>query len=313
MQTIEQRAIYVTILGNVGMALLGIGFALYTSSEAILLDAVFSGVNFIIALLSLRVAHLISQLDDERHPFGYSTYEPLLNLGKGTIVTAISLFASFSAIRALLSGGREIAAGPGVWYAAIAAAGCWVLAIVQRRLARRSKSPILELDAKNWFIDGVISGAVALAFVLVIAIERTPFAWFVPYADPSLVLLLVISTISIPLRIIRKNWRQIVLEADEPELQKQVKTVVEAKLSTIPYKRYHIRQGRIGRLVYVQIYIQLDKDTDFQLSQADRVRSQLYSGLQLSIPHLAMDAIFTTEPAWAQMYLSAHSPTDDIS
>ena len=302
MQNIEKRAIHLTILGNVGMALLGISFALYTSSEAILLDALFSGINFIIALLSLRVAHLIGQLDDESHPFGYAIFEPLLNLGKGTLVTAISLFASFSALGALLSGGRAIVAGPALWYAAIAAAGCWVLAIVQRRLAQRSNSPILELDTKNWFIDGVISGAVALAFVVVIAIEQTPLAWFVPYADPTLVLLLVISTISIPLRIIRENWRQIVLGAAEPEFQEQVRAVVEAKLGLIPYQRYHIRQCRIGRLVYVQIYIQLDADIDFQPSQADRVRSQLYAELQQSIPHLAMDAIFTTDPAWAQLY-----------
>ncbi len=78
---LEKRAIHITMLGNVGMALLGITFALFTRSEAILLDGVFSGINFLISLISLRVAHIIRRPDDQYYPFGYAIFEPLLNLG----------------------------------------------------------------------------------------------------------------------------------------------------------------------------------------------------------------------------------------
>ena len=298
MQKSEQRAICLTMLGNISMAVLGISFALYSSSDAILLDAFYSGINFLIALISLRVTHLIRQPDDEYYPFGYAIFEPVLNLGKGLIISGVAAFAFFSAVEVILAGGRQIVAGAALWYAIIAATSCMVLSVVQRRLARNCKSPIVELDAKNWFIDGAISGAVALAFGIVIVLEGTPLAWLNPYADPGLVIAIVLVAISIPLGTVRENWAQIVGRSIEPGLHEQVRKIVEAHLSEFSYESCHFRQGRLGRLVYVQVYILVNKATELTPRQADDVRSQLYLALQDSFPYLAADVIFTADRVW---------------
>ena len=91
--------------------MLGIGFFLVTMSHAIMLDGFFSLIAVAVDLVTIRVAGLVSQSDDQRFQFGYGMFEPLLNLGKGLMIGAICLFALVSSIGALFQGGRPISSG----------------------------------------------------------------------------------------------------------------------------------------------------------------------------------------------------------
>ena len=93
-----------------------------------------------------------------------------------------------AALLAILAGGRPVRGGIAVVYALIAAAGCFAIALIQRRSARRTASPLLAVDTKNWFIDGLVSIAVAVAFLVVVFLRDTGADWFLPYADPAVVL-----------------------------------------------------------------------------------------------------------------------------
>ena len=83
---LERRALIVSIIGALVMAGLGIGFSLYTQSNAILLDGLFSLIGFAFGLVALRVARLVQQPDDTHYQFGYGSFEPLFNLIKGIVI-----------------------------------------------------------------------------------------------------------------------------------------------------------------------------------------------------------------------------------
>ena len=91
--TLEKRGLWLSILGALFMAGLGIGFAILTSSDAVLLDGLFSLVGFVVGLVSLRVATLVRRPDDEFFHFGYAAFEPMLNLTKGLLMAFVTLFA----------------------------------------------------------------------------------------------------------------------------------------------------------------------------------------------------------------------------
>ena len=55
------RALVVSIAGAVLMAGLGVYFAFVAESEAIMLDGVFSGIGFVMASLTLKVAGLVTR------------------------------------------------------------------------------------------------------------------------------------------------------------------------------------------------------------------------------------------------------------
>lgn len=89
----ERQAILFTLAGNLIMAMLGFGFALATDSQAVLLDGAYSMIGFALGLVSLRVLALVMRPDDDRYPFGYVVYEPILNLAKGIMMASVALLA----------------------------------------------------------------------------------------------------------------------------------------------------------------------------------------------------------------------------
>ncbi len=299
---LEERAIKLGMAGTLGMAALGFSFSVLTHSEAILLDGLFSLIGLAITFFSLRVSRLIQQPDDEKYPFGYAMFEPILNLGKGLLMLVICLFALFSAINSILEGGYQVSAGIAIWYALIAATGCMAIAVIQRKLAQKSGSPLLEVDAKSWFIDGLLSGAVALAFIVVIFLQNTPLANLVPYADPTLMIALVLAAGFMPIDIIKKNWYQLLGRTDDINLHSQVFDIVAPVIALESIPNYHLRQVRLGRLVYVQCYLVIspEQEKEFNLMEQDRLRSLLYDKLRAEFPYLATDLIFTADTIWVK-------------
>ena len=299
---IERRALRYTLWGNVAITLFGIIFAVWTRSEAIFLDGLFSGIHLAISLLSLYIARLIQQPGDEDYPFGYAMFEPFLNLGKGLVIVLVALFAMFSAGEALLNGGRSVDVGIALWYALLAAFGCLSMALIQHHFAKQSQSQILELDFKNWLMDGAISGAVALAFGLMLGLQNTAWQWFVPYADPVLVLVMVLLVLPLPLQTVVKNGLQIMGRAPDDEQRDRVNTIVETAFAGVPHEEYTVRQTNMGRLVYVQVYlcVSLSQEERYQAGEIDGLRSQLYDQLHDVFPHLAMDLIVTCDRIWVK-------------
>lgn len=171
----ERSAILITVFGNLSMAGIGLGFALATRSQAILLDGVYSLIGFGLALMGIRVAALVLRPDDEQYPFGYVAYEPILNFTKGLLIGAVSIFALIAAVISLVTGGRDIAEGIAFGYATGAAAGCFLFAFILKRKLRHLDSPLVRTDLHNWLVDGGVSLAVGLAFLLAVQLPRLGF------------------------------------------------------------------------------------------------------------------------------------------
>ena len=299
---IEQQALRYTLWGNTGITVIGVVFALWTRSEAIFLDGLFSGIHLAVSLLSLRISQLIQKPGDDDYPFGYAMFEPFLNMGKGLVIVLVALFALFSAGEALLNGGRSVEAGIALWYALIAAVSCLAMAFVQKRFAQQSQSQILDLDFKNWLLDGAVNTAVAIAFTLIIVLKDTQWSGFIPYADPALVLLLVLIVIPLPLQTVIQNSLQIVGRAPQNEQRDRVEQIVETVFANVPHQDYQLRQMNMGRLVYVQVYlyVSLQQEDSYEPGEVDSVRSRLYEQLHSEFPHLAMDLVVTCDRVWVK-------------
>lgn len=127
-ETAELQALRVSMNGALMMALIGLLFVWITSSEAILLDGVFSSISFIMAILTLKVARLVKRPDDEHFHFGYAHFVPLINVIKSVIMISLCIFAMAAAVGSLLSGGRALQMGAAVVYGAVTAVGCIVIA-----------------------------------------------------------------------------------------------------------------------------------------------------------------------------------------
>lgn len=295
---LEQRGLTFSVIGALGMSALGFAFAAITGSDAVLLDGIFSLIGFAVGLIALRVASIVARPDDERFNFGYAAYEPMLNLVKGLLMIFVSILAGWASVESILNGGTEVRGGAAVVYALVAAAGCLAIAIVQRRLSRRAGSPLLEVDARNWLMDGIMSGAVAVAFGAVVLIEGTDFAWMIPYADPVVVLLLVAFSLPIPFGIIRSNWGQLLGKAPDLLTRDLAQGLVDEALSAWPGLDTRVRLLEQGRFVYLHVYVVTDPATELSVAETDRMREEIARRIDAIEHMVGYDVIFTQDTKW---------------
>ncbi len=298
---IERRSIIITIVASISFGVIGVVISLASRSGAVFLDGLFSLIFAVVGLLTLYVSTLVQRPRDEHYPFGYATFEPMLNLFKGLLIGMALLYAVWSAVRALLTGGQEVAAMGGIIYAAIAVSGGVALAVVLRHLGKLSGSPIVQLDAQNAVIDTLISGAVGVAFVATLIIERSPWSAAAPYADPVIMLAIAAIAAPQPIRTIRRNWGQLMGRAPDRDLQDTIAEIVESVLEEVPHSEMHLRTNEVGRCLHVHLYVIVPEDTDepIDVRLHDQIRKEVFDRLSAKFSHLSLDIGFTMDVRWA--------------
>jgi predicted Co/Zn/Cd cation transporter (cation efflux family) len=285
--------------GNLVIGLVGIFFAVFSRSQAIMLDALFNLTYFATGLFTLKVAKMVLLGDDERYPIGYAFFEPLINGLKGVLVLGVSIVALVGAVQALFTGGRAIAAGSAVVYGVFAATACWSLAVATRRGAKRTGSPLVLADAENWLVNGAISSAVLLAFVGILLIKNSPLEYIVPYIDPALVLIVVLISISVPVRMAWQALMDLLNRPPSTEIVQQVDNILKKCKAELLIQSLFVRVIQPGRTRMVMAHGVLP--TDFQdkgLPSLDAVRAETLK--ELKTAHLAtvLDMVFTADPVW---------------
>ena len=294
----EKRAIKLVMFGDVIMAVLGLVFFYLTNSQAILMDGVYPFIDLVAGLLTLRVVGLMAKQASQSQPFGYAIFEPVLNFIKGILILLVILVAFYASVEAILHGGRHIDANIAVFYSIIASILGFGLAAILYRMNKTAESSLIDVDLQGWLVGGILSIAVGLSFAVAIWMESIGHSEWVPYTDPIVILVLIMMMLPMPLKILKDNGLQIIGRTDNNDhmslLQKEVETVFAA----VPYLDMKIRYLQAGRMIYVQVYIQMDADISFDLNQQDALRDRLFQHLKLTYDYLSLDVIYTAQPIW---------------
>jgi cation diffusion facilitator family transporter len=237
----ERKALVISATGCLIIGIVALIASALSTSQAILLDGVFNLVYFLTGLFTLKVAQLVQRGDDINFPYGYAFFEPLVNGVKGILVLGIALMAFFDAFNALLSGGRSIQADIAVGYGLFATVSCWTLAWFTHRGSKISNSPLVKADAENWIVNAAISSAVLLAFISIHFIQGTSLEFTEDYIDPALVIIVVIISISVPIRMSWNALMELLNKTPSEALLKQVTLQIENALNSIQYQNLFIR------------------------------------------------------------------------
>ena len=98
----------VSLYGNLFFVVLELGMAIYTSSQAVLLDAVYDGIEFFMLLPSVFLIPLLYKPSNEKHPFGYMQIETVFIVVKGITMTAVTIGLIANSMNIVLHGGRVV-------------------------------------------------------------------------------------------------------------------------------------------------------------------------------------------------------------
>ena len=287
---LEHKTILISVLGALFMALLGIGFGIFTNSEAILLDGLFSLTSFVIASITLRISSLINIKATKDYHFGLASLEPMINLTKGMVMLVLCSFAAIDATQVILRGGHKLDGLYALVYACIAGSGCFLVFAIVNKNAKRSASPILQADATNWLIDAIISAAVGVAFLFAYILKDTSINAFIPFLDSSLVVIIVIAVSPLPVKLIITNFHQGMLGAPPQSSQKNIIESIEHILNDSGHIASKYRMVQLGRHTFTTVDLTVSHSKP--VGELDSYRNKINTWTRINQPNLTVDLIF---------------------
>lgn len=251
----ESRALIISAVGAGILALWGGIMASISGSSAILLDASFNLLSAVVSFASLRIAKLTESGTSRHYPIGFFAFEPLIVVIKGITILILIAFAVGSNIPVILAGGREPALGLMAVYVFPAVILCALLYWACHIGHKQSNSDILKAEKNAWFINGVISGAIGVALVLVIIIQETSFGWVGRYIDQILVVLFSLAFISDPIKLIKNGMRELTLAMPPIEHTKPIYRSLKGLAQEYEIEIVDIFITKLGRKTWVSIYV----------------------------------------------------------
>ena len=299
-QLIEKRSLRSARWANLFMGAAGITAALASNASALMLDGLFSGVNFVAAVVAAKVVQSVSRKPDVLRPFGYEIDEAVYVMFRSLVLTGIIIVAALNAgnkIFVYVTGG-DLAPVNLSWvvgYMVLMIAICFSLAAWHHRnwLATGRQSELLKTERTGAVIDGILSAAAGAAFLLIALLKHTPLDFLVPISDAIVVLGLAAYMIWQPLGMFGRALKEVVGEAADEETQQKLRGSLEGGLNAEEFSLLDSAATRLGRSLFAVAYIEPHQPVD--ALRMDEIREQLLQRCRGEFGHtpLRMEFIFT--------------------
>lgn len=256
----EKSAMTVSMYGNLLFVLIELVMAVYTSSQAVLLDAVYDGIEFFMLLPSVLMIPLLYKPSSEKRPFGYMQVETIFLVVKGITMTAVTLGLIVNNLDLLLHGGRRISFDTVAYFELFACVLSLGVVVYLKRKNRSLNSPLIETEMQGWKIDCVVSLGMAAAFFLPRMLPDGPWQVLTPYLDQIITIVLSMFMLPAPIRMVISGLRDLLLLPPDQETVQNIHQIVEQALQGTNYSQIQHEIVKTGRKLWISTYITLEKD-----------------------------------------------------
>ncbi len=272
---LEQGVLRRSIVTTTVVALAGVAFGLFSRSQAILFDGVFSLLDGVMVLLSLSVSRLLMSEGSRRFQYGYWHIEPIVVAFNGTVLMLLCLYALLNAVRGLMTGGRDLNFDHAMFYGAGMMVICFGMYLYERRSNRRIQSQFIRLDMQSWLMSAMVGAGLLLAFGSAILAKGSRFEPWVRYADPAILVILTSILIFLPLGAVIRAVKQIFQVAPEG-LDRRIRSFMDFLVETRGFVTYSSYVARAGRAQFIEICIVLPRDYPIpSVDLLDEIRTEI--------------------------------------
>jgi predicted Co/Zn/Cd cation transporter (cation efflux family) len=292
--TIEKRALWVTVAANLIMAAAGWFTYSLTHSQAILLDGNFS---FVLAVATV-IAIIISKNKHKKtatFPYGSYVYEAAFVLSKGLLILGIISVAFIQntvKIIAFFQGkiAESVVLVPIYYYTIfiliLTLLLLWYFNVQNKK--SNNKSSMLMVEAASAKVDGVITVATGLVFFVIsfIAVgSRLSFLLYI--GDALIVIAMSILMLGTPLKIIKNAFIELgggtlQNQNEKQEIESAISEVIQGGFSFSSYI------SKVGSGYLVVVYI-ASENKNLSLAEYKIVRQKIKQKLNESIPTIMVE------------------------
>ncbi|WP_172581432.1 cation diffusion facilitator family transporter [Vibrio harveyi] len=270
----ENRILTFSALLASGFAVGGMVLGLLVGSIVIVFDGVYSLVSLLLTLLSLAASYYISKPSKSIFPFGKAVLEPSVIAIKAAVILVVVSFSLFSAVTALMTGGREVDASIATIFGVVNVIGCGYAWWFMAKKSRRFSSGLIEAEKKQWQMDTLLSVAVTVGFIAAWLVSLTPYAHYAVYADPMMMVLMGFYFLKVPFDMLVGALRELLMMTPSKELCQSVgKDVLEIEKVT-EHQLKLAGVTKVGQELRVNVDVHVDDDT-LELDTLEHTRKQL--------------------------------------
>ncbi len=270
----ENRILTFSALLASGFAVGGMVLGLLVGSIVIVFDGVYSLVSLLLTLLSLAASYYISKPSKSIFPFGKAVLEPIVIAIKAAVILVVVAFSLFSAVTALMTGGREVDASIATIFGVVNVVGCGYAWWFMAKKSRRFSSGLIEAEKKQWQMDTLLSVAVTLGFIAAWLVSLTPYAHYAVYADPMMMVLMGFYFLKVPFDMLVGALRELLMMTPSKELCQSVgKDVLEIEKVT-EHQLKLAGVTKVGQELRVNVDVHVD-DATLELDTLEHTRKQL--------------------------------------
>lgn len=256
----ETRALNISMYGSVFFVIAESIMALNTSSQSILMDAVYGASDLIMIIISINIVPLLYKPTTEKHPFGYSQTEAIFITIKGAMLVAVTAGLVLNNIQIILKGGNQISYTKVAIFELIAALICSAILISMIRMNKKLGSPMVKAEIHAWIIDSVASFGLAVAFILPALIHTDWMVAFTPYLDQVVAIILSAFILPMPIKMFLSGLRDIFLLAPDEETVNEIKEAGQRILSSYGFDNAEYDVIKTGRKIWISIYFKSPYD-----------------------------------------------------
>ena len=294
------------------MALAGIAAAYASHSDAILVDGLYSGVNFVSAIIAAQVSQSLLKPADRRYPFGYDAYEALYVKYRTLVLMGIMAFAAIGAISKIvryLTGGEvpELVFGPILIYMIAMITTCFSLAAWHHYNWKKTggHSGLLRTESKASVVDGVISAGAGGGLLAALFLRGTALEPIVPISDSIIVLIMCTLIAAEPVRMFLHSLREVAGGGAEPEVVDKVLAKTRDLLHDRPLEVLEVAVTQMGRTHFVVPYIKPKQG--ITAAQVDTLRSELETVYSELLGHSKTEILITAENPYSHSQSINHA------
>ncbi|MGF1700379.1 cation transporter [Photobacterium makurazakiensis] len=213
--SLERKLLQFSTVSAFIFALLGIGLGLWMNSLVIVFDGAYSFISLSLTIISLIAASYIHSPVRKNAKRDAAFIEPAVIAFKGLVITLMCVVSFYSAVLAIMSGGREVNTGLALLFGVINVIGCCASYWVLKKYGKRANSALVDAESKQWLMDTVISGAVMVGFVVASLLVVVGHAQYAAYADPAMVVIASIYFVIVPIKMMFGALKELKLELTE--------------------------------------------------------------------------------------------------
>jgi len=297
-QSIERKALMVGKWANLFMAIAGLLTAWAARSDAMLVDGLYSAVNFVSAIAAAKIGARVGLPPTRARPWGHDFDEVLYVTFRSLILIGVLVFAAVVSgmkIWTFFSGGivPELVFGPIAVYAVVIVTICLALAFNFHRAYRKTgkRSAILKTEAKAALIDGALSLGSGAALLSLPFLEDTFLGPYVPIGDAVIVLVLILAIVWQPLGTFRTTLADLAGVSAPSGTHAKVARAARDLAREKGYKVHRAAVLQAGRVHWVVVY--LDPDRAIQAADVDAFRDLLAARLEDLIGTTRVEVVVT--------------------